>query len=115
MPRQKINNYIFYKIVCVSDSNIDLFYVGSTASWKEKIRQHKRNCYNEESKSYNSNLYKTIRENGGWINFKLIEIGKRENLTFRESEKIEEEYRMEYRMELKEKINKKEDNVINYL
>ena len=110
MPRKIINNYFFYKIVCVSDNNIDLFYIGSTANFKERQRQVKKESYNENSTKYNSNLYKTIRENGGWQNFKLIEIGKRENLTIRQAEAVEEEYRMEYRMQLNEKIKEKEDN-----
>ena len=89
MPKKEINDYIFYKIVCL-DSNIDLCYVGSTANWKARNYQHKSNC-----KSYNCKIYKTIRENGGWCNFKMIQIGTREKLTKRQAEQIEEEYRVE--------------------
>lgn len=94
MPKKEINDYIFYKIVCISD-DIDLCYVGSTANWKARNHAHKSNCNNENSKNYNNNIYKSIRENGGWSNFKMIEIGKKEQLTKREAEQVEEDYRVE--------------------
>ena len=94
MPKKEINNYIFYKIVCISD-DIDLCYIGSTANWKARNHSHKNNCNNENSCEYNSKLYKTIRDNGGWCNFKMIEVGKKEQLTKRQSEQTEEEYRIQ--------------------
>jgi hypothetical protein len=94
MPRKAYNDYIFYKITCISD-DIDLCYVGSTANWKARNHQHKSDCNNANCKNYNTKIYKTIRENGGWCNFKMIEIGKKEQLTKREAEAIEEEYRVE--------------------
>ena len=94
MPKKEINNYIFYKIVCL-DNSVDLCYIGSTANWKSRNHNHKYNCINENSKKYNHKIYKIIRENGGWTNFKMIEIGKKEQLTKRQAEQIEEEYRVE--------------------
>ena len=94
MPKKLINDYIFYKIVCISD-DIDLCYVGSTANWKERQRDHKNKCNNENSKGYNSKKYQIIRENGGWNNFKMIQLGTREQLNKREAEQIEEQYRQE--------------------
>ena len=91
MPTKKINNYSFYKIVCLDDS-VDLCYVGSTANFNARKREHKSKCNNE---NWLSKLYTTMRENGGWDNFKMIEIGKREQLTKREAEQIEEDYRQE--------------------
>jgi len=96
MPRKEINDYIFYKIVCL-DEDLDLCYVGSTANWKQRHHDHKSNCYNEKSRKYNTKLYQTIRENGGWDNFKMIQVGTREQLKKREAEAIEEEYRVELR------------------
>lgn len=96
MPRKEINDYIFYKIVCL-DEDIDLCYVGSTANWKLRHTEHKYNCNNESSKRYNRKIYQTIRENGGWDNFKMIQVGTREQLKKREAEAIEEEYRLELR------------------
>ena len=94
MPKKEINDYIFYKIVCISD-DIDLCYIGSTANWKSRNHNHKYNCINENSKKYNTKIYKTIRENGSWDNFKMIQLGTREQLTKRQAEQVEEEYRVE--------------------
>ena len=94
MPRKEINNYVFYKIICISD-DIDLCYVGSTANWKARNHKHKSNCNNENSNNYNHKIYKTIRENGGWTNFKMVQIETREQLTKRQAEQIEEQYRVE--------------------
>jgi hypothetical protein len=94
MPRKEINNYIFYKIISL-DNSVDLCYVGSTANWKARNYSHKSDCYNENTTNYNNKIYKTIRENGGWNNFKMIQLGTREQLTNRQAEQIEEEYRVE--------------------
>jgi len=99
MPKKIINDYDFYKIVCL-DNSIKLCYVGSTANLRLRKSDHKYNCKNENSKKYNVKIYKTIRENGGWENFKMIQIGTREQLTKREAEQIEEEYRIQLKAEL---------------
>ena len=57
MPKKLINDYIFYKIVCL-DNSVELCYVGSTANWKERQRNHRSICNNENNKLYNSNIYK---------------------------------------------------------
>ena len=94
MPRKEINDYTFYKIVCL-DKDLDLCYVGSTANWKQRAIAHKYNATSEKSSQYNIKLYQTIRENGGWDNFKMIQLGTREQLKKREAEAIEEDYRQE--------------------
>ena len=102
MPKKEINDYIFYKIVCL-DNSVDLCYVGSTANWKARNHQHKISCNNENGKLYNSKIYKTIRENGGWDNFKMVQIETREQLTKREAEQIEEQYRVELKANMNSK------------
>jgi hypothetical protein len=97
--RKEFADYHFYKISCVDD-DIELCYVGSTSNWKQRNRSHKSNCDNINSKEYNQKKYQMIRKNGGWDNFKMVEIGFRENLTLREAQKIEEEYRVEHRTTL---------------
>ena len=99
MPRKEYNDYIFYKIVCL-DNSVELCYVGSTANWKARNHNHKSRCTNENCKEYNSKKYQIIRANGGWENFKMIEIGTREQLTKRQAEQIEEEYRQELKANL---------------
>ena len=94
MPKSKIQDYIFYKITCL-DNSCELCYVGSTVNWKARSHAHKNNCTNENSRVYNYKVYKTIRDNGGWVNFKMIEIGKAEQLSLRQAQKIEDDYRIE--------------------
>jgi len=94
MPRPAINDYIFYKIVNVN-GDCDLCYIGSTANWKQRKVNHKSTCNNENCINHNLKLYKTNRENGGWEEFKMVEIGRGEKLTLAEAHKKEEEYRVE--------------------
>jgi len=94
MPKNKINDYTFYKIVNVN-ADVNLSYVGSTVNMKERSRCHKSVCNNPNSPKHNSKLYKTIREHGGWGEFKMIPIGTAEQLTLTESQIIEEKYRVE--------------------
>lgn len=73
MPRQSINynNTIIYKIVC-KDLNINYVYVGHTTSFSNRKREHKSRCNN----NYTFLVYNSIRENGGWDNWDMIEIEK---------------------------------------
>ena len=91
--RSKINDYIFYKIVNIN-GDCDLCYIGSTANWSRRIQCHKNDCHNKNGKRYNYKLYQTIRANGGWHQFKMVEIGKAEQLTQRQAHAIEEDYRI---------------------
>jgi len=63
--------YTIYKIYSKDNKYI---YVGSTIDFKKRKRDHKYNCYNENGKAYNYLLYKTIRENGEWEDFKIEKI-----------------------------------------
>jgi len=91
--KKLINDYIFYKIVCL-DNTLNLCYVGSTIDFKQRQRKHKSGCNNQNDQDYNNKIYQIIRQNGGWENFKMIEIRTKEQLTKLEAEKIEEEYRI---------------------
>ena len=92
-------NYIFYKIYCHDN---DYIYVGSTCNFNNRKRQHKQNT-NLDNKKNNFKVYKTIRENGGWENWKMIQIGTREQITKRQAEQIEEEYILQLKAELNDK------------
>ena len=87
-------NYSFYKIINVIN-DIALCSVGSTANFKERVRAHRKSCNNKNHSNYNLKLYNIIREHGGWCEFKMIEIGTAQQLTKREAEKIEENYRVD--------------------
>jgi hypothetical protein len=73
MTKEKKYTYYFYKLVC-NDINVKEFYVGSTRAWRERKRNHKSNCNNKNSPDFNNPKYKTIRANGGWENWKMLEI-----------------------------------------
>lgn len=62
---------IIYKIVC-KDLTIKSVYVGHTTNFRRRKHNHKSVCDNENRKEYNLNVYKFIRENGGWNNFEMI-------------------------------------------
>jgi hypothetical protein len=66
---------IIYKIVC-NDLNITDVYVGHTTNFINRKALHKSNCNNINGKSYNLKIYNTIRNNGGWLNWSMIEIEK---------------------------------------
>ena len=95
-------NYTFYKFICLN-SDINSCYVGSTGNFKKRKADHKTVCNSENHRSYNYKIYQTIRENGGWSNWKMIEIGERENITKRDAEQIEEEYRKELKADMNER------------
>lgn len=67
-------NTIIYKIQHID--NDELLYIGSTTDFIRRKCNHKSNCNNPNSKAYNVKLYTMIRCNGGWDNFKMIEVKK---------------------------------------
>jgi hypothetical protein len=77
MPKTPIDysKTVVYKIVC-NDLNILDSYIGSTTDFTRRKSSHKSSCKNENEKLYGKNLYKVIRENGGWENWSMIEIEK---------------------------------------
>jgi hypothetical protein len=120
--------YTFYKIVS-KDENIKEIYIGKTTNFKNRIRKHKSDCYNENYKCYNFKVYQYIRKNGGINNWNFIEIEKGEyndkESALKEKELIEElnatlnivipsrtleEYYKEYYKNNKEKIKEYRKN-----
>ena len=67
---------IIYKLVKNDDFNNENIYVGSTTDFTSRKYRHKNCCNNENSKKHNLKVYKTIRENGGWSEWSMIEIEK---------------------------------------
>jgi len=64
---------IIYKLCC-KDPTIDCIYIGHTTNFNQRKHNHKTNCFNENSKNHNLNVYKFIRDNGGWDNWSMIQI-----------------------------------------
>jgi hypothetical protein len=92
-PIEKLN-YTIYKWIHTSKELNDLCYVGSTANLSSRKRQHKLTCNNPNDKNHNILLYKTIREHGGFTNFKMVILATAEQITKREAQALEEEYRI---------------------
>ena len=84
-------SYYIYKICC--DDCPDFVYVGSTKSFRHRKYQHKCCCNKENSAKYNRKLYTTIRENGGWDNWRMVIIEECKELSFTEERFKEEENR----------------------
>ena len=75
MPKNPIdyNNNIIYKIVC-KDLSITELYIGSTTNFIRRKYSHKRNSMNSELKDATFKIYEIIRNNGGWLNWDMIEV-----------------------------------------
>jgi len=115
------SNTIIYKIVC-KDLDVTETYVGHTTNFMQRKAKHKNSCNSEKDEKYNRKVYKTIRDNGGWVNFEMIlietyECNNRLEATQRERywyEKLDSTMntlypgrtRKEYRADNKEKILK---------
>jgi hypothetical protein len=60
-----------YKLCCL-DSEIKDIYVGSTKANRARKCSHKSACLNANDINHNYNVYKFIRENGGWGNWDMV-------------------------------------------
>ena len=111
MPRIPIDysKTIIYKLVHKEDYDNANIYIGSTTQFTKRKAQHKGCCNNENIKSYSNMKYQYIRDNGGWINWKMIEVEK-----FPCNDRREAEAREEYwRSYLNSKLNTKKAHIPN--
>jgi len=93
MPKTEIDysNTIIYKITC-KDPNVTDVYVGHTTNFVQRKHAHKQSCINNKSPNYKCKLYEVIRNNGGWINWKMEIINFFECHDHYEARKKEQEY-----------------------
>ena len=77
MPRKPTDysRTVIYKIVC-NDLSITDVYIGHTTDFIKRKCKHKCIVNNANDKLYCTQLYKTIRENGGWDKYSMLEIEK---------------------------------------
>jgi predicted GIY-YIG superfamily endonuclease len=75
MPKHAINyeKTVIYKICC-NDLSITDCYIGHTTDFIKRKYKHKSTCINENSKYHNFKVYQTIRQNGGWENWSMIQL-----------------------------------------
>jgi len=94
-----MSQYYIYKIV--SDDCPEFIYVGSTKSLKDRKYKHKQSCMNPKSKNHNYKVYKTIRENGGWDNWRMVLVEECGEISNNQA-RIREEY---HRLQLNSNMN----------
>ena len=95
----ELNNYTFYKIV-PKNKELNYNYVGQTTNFINRKLQHKQQVENENYNKSHYKLYKTIRQNGGWNEWEMIEIEKLNGKTRLESRMREQELIEEYKSNL---------------
>ena len=64
------NQCYVYKLSSKNE-NIPQCYIGSTTNLKKRLYNHRNSNNNENNKNYNMGLYKFIRDNGGFDEFKI--------------------------------------------
>jgi hypothetical protein len=68
--------YIMYKIKPLNDE-LNFSYIGHTSMFNKRKNQHQKNTTNtKDHKHYHLKVYQTIRDNGGWDAWEMIEIEK---------------------------------------
>jgi ATP-dependent Lon protease len=82
---------IFYKFVC-ENPEIKSCYVGHTTNFRIRRGHHKHACNTAHRKEYNNKIYQTIREHGGFENWKMVEIDRQICLDLSDARKIEQKY-----------------------
>ncbi len=93
MPRKTdFSNCYIYHIV---DSNKVVHYVGSTSNINSRKSKHKYECCHENRPNYYYNIYKYIRENGGWDSFEIVPIRRIQNISNTTDLRIAEKEEME--------------------
>jgi len=95
----ELNNYTFYKIV-PKNKELIYNYVGQTTNFINRKLQHKQQVENENYNKSHYKLYKTIRQNGGWDEWEMIEIEKLNGKTRLESRMREQKLIEEYKSNL---------------
>ena len=72
----KVYDFVMYKI-CPKNKDLNFCYIGKTKNFVKRKTQHVRNttCENDK-KHYHLKQYETIRNNGGWSEWEMVEIDK---------------------------------------
>ena len=93
MPSDIIDysNTVFYKIFC-NDATVNDIYVGHTTNFVQRKSAHKSGCIKANYPNHHLKVYKFIRANGGWDNWKMDMIGFHNCTDLYEARKIEQNY-----------------------
>ena len=88
---------IIYKWIC---DDCDEVYVGSTTNFTRRKHGHKTACNNENDKQHHLKIYQTMREYGGFENWRMIQIESYPCQSKRELQAREEHWRKELNAKL---------------
>jgi len=101
MPKVKIDysSTLFYKIFC-KDALVEELYIGHTTNFVQRKHAHKQSCSNTKTINHNCKLYRVIRDNGGWDNWKMQIIAFHECGDLMQAKKYEQKYFEEYKATL---------------
>ena len=83
---------VIYKWAC---DDFDEVYVGSTTNFTRRKHAHKTACNSENDKKHHLKIYQTMREYGGFENWRMIQIETYPCQSKRELEAREEHWRKE--------------------
>jgi len=90
-----------YKIYRLENADcLDKIYVGSTTNIDVRRSTHKSRCNNSNDPCYNTKIYRTIRENGGFCDWRLIMIKDMGLCTKLEARMEEDKMRLDLRASL---------------
>ena len=93
-------DYTMYKI-CPKNTDLKYCYIGQTTNFVNRKRQHLKNTVTEsDKKHYHLKHYDTIRQNGGWDEWEMIEIEKFNGKTKLEARMREQELIKEHNANL---------------
>ena len=81
-------SYYIYKICCDDLPNYN--YIGSTKAFRQRKRLHKSRVNTGRKEK----LYNTIKENGGWDNWRMVILEELGEVSFTEARIKEEEHRV---------------------
>ena len=82
-------DYTFYMIQHINEPSTHN-YVGSSKHLPARILLHKSDCYNETRPCYNSKIYQTMRQNGGFDAFQVVEL-EHHNMTDNDAHQHEQQ------------------------
>ena len=85
------SNTVFYKIYC-NDATVNDLYVGHTTNFVQRKTAHKRACIKVNDANHHFKVYKFIRDNGGWVNWKMKIIGFKDCSDHYEARTVEQNY-----------------------
>jgi len=95
-----LTDYIMYKI-CPKNKDLNYCYIGQTTNFTNRKRQHIKNTVTEsDKKHYHLKHYETIRQNGGWNDWEIVELEKFNGKTKLEARMREQELIKEHKANL---------------